>query len=449
MSSWTARHMSTARDHCVKAQERPVVWYLAAGYRRAGGVEVYLLHYASEMRRQGFDTRIVVFEPLPWKKHRCLVALEQHGIRIESLFSRCMAASILRAGATWLPCCVRNLLLGRKWLRPRDLLHWCLKGGAVRRLARMVERERPDVIHVKGRLLAEAWDVLPAERTIFHVATSGEKGGSFEKSEVDALTRFVQSAARVFAPGSGVAETFKREFGVDRDVDVIFTMAPDEARGTDAGCEMRNMGCELRGTALRESVQTSHESHITINSHNSPSLRFGTLCRLVEHKGISETLEVLVRHKDECGEEIPFVFAGTGPLAEMIRETVDREQLTEVSIKPVTSPADALQDMDVFVLASDSEAMPLVIVEALMCGKPCIVTRVGGVPDLIRDGVEGVLIDPGSVEQIEKAMNYFSAMPKNQLTPFGLRARKRYEEKCQPSKVGAIVAQHYRDIIGR
>ena len=108
-------NMRSARDHRVMARERPVVWYLAAGYRRAGGVEVYLLHYASEMRRQGFDTRIVVFEPLPWKKHRCLVALEQHGIRIESLFSRCMAASILRAGATWLPCCVRNLLLGRKW----------------------------------------------------------------------------------------------------------------------------------------------------------------------------------------------------------------------------------------------------------------------------------------------------------------------------------------------
>lgn len=42
----------------------PLVLYLASHYNNAAGVESYLLHYASKMRRRGFDTRIVVFEQL-------------------------------------------------------------------------------------------------------------------------------------------------------------------------------------------------------------------------------------------------------------------------------------------------------------------------------------------------------------------------------------------------
>ena len=84
-----------------------------------------------------------------------------------------------------------------------------------------------------------------------------------------------------------------------------------------------------------------------------------------------------------------------------------------------------------------------------MCGVPCIATRVGGIPDLIRDGIEGLLIEPGSTEPILQALATFAAMSARDLAAFRHRARARYEECCTPEKVGAIVAEHYNQILNR
>jgi len=54
--------------------------------------------------------------------------------------------------------------------------------------------------------VAEAWGVLPPERTIFHVATAGVRDDSWTEPEVAAFRPFIERCARVLAPGSGVAE---------------------------------------------------------------------------------------------------------------------------------------------------------------------------------------------------------------------------------------------------
>jgi glycosyltransferase involved in cell wall biosynthesis len=86
-------------------------------------------------------------------------------------------------------------------------------------------------------------------------------------------------------------------------------------------------------------------------------------------------------------------------------------------------------------------------VEALMCGLPCIATAVGGIPDLIREGVEGFLIEPASTMAILNAMEKFAALSHDEMTAFHKRARARYEEACDPKVVGIQIAAIYRDIL--
>jgi glycosyltransferase involved in cell wall biosynthesis len=54
---------------------------------------------------------------------------------------------------------------------------------------------------------------------------------------------------------------------------------------------------------------------------------------------------------------------------------------------------DVLASVDVACLSSDFEGMPLAVLEYMAAGKPTVSTAVGGVPELLRDGIDGLLVD--------------------------------------------------------
>jgi glycosyltransferase involved in cell wall biosynthesis len=441
------------------------VWYLAAGYRLPAGIEAYLLHYAAELRNHGFDTRIVVFQPLPREKHRYLRALEERGIPIESLDAACRWTALALWAVQVLPWCLYTLLARRRRPRPAHLLQWTAKRCAVRLLARRLSRERPDLVHVKGRILAEAWSVLPPERTVYQHALSGTVDPSWEPEELAAFRDFANRCARIFVQGRGIAATMARAYGITRPMDVVFTMAPDEAKRDEGGdpsqrSEVGGQRSEVReqriedggqrtegpGTPDPEPGTSNLEPRTTNHELGTPLLRFGILCRFTEQKGISLILQALKQYRDRHGD-VDFTFAGQGEEEETIRRFVEREGLRNVRIERVTTPGDTLRKLDVFVHPGLDDAMPVSIVEALMFSVPVVATRVGGVPDLIRDGVEGWLIEPGSAAAILAAMEHVAALPPGELAAFRRCARARYEDACTPSVVGAQVSGIYREVL--
>ena len=64
---------------------------------------------------------------------------------------------------------------------------------------------------------------------------------------------------------------------------------------------------------------------------------------------------------------------------------------------------DFLRALDVAVCSSDWEGSPLSVMEYMEAELPVVATRVGGIPDMIESGVEGVLVDPGDPEAIAGA----------------------------------------------
>ena len=75
-------------------------------------------------------------------------------------------------------------------------------------------------------------------------------------------------------------------------------------------------------------------------------------------------------------------------------------------------------DADASVLSSAWENFPHTVVESLAVGTPVIATRVGGVPEVVEDGVNGLLVPPGDVDALAGAIRRFAAEPE-------LRARLR------------------------
>jgi colanic acid/amylovoran biosynthesis glycosyltransferase len=69
-----------------------------------------------------------------------------------------------------------------------------------------------------------------------------------------------------------------------------------------------------------------------------------------------------------------------------------------------TGIGEYLSQADVFALASFAEGIPVALMEAMAMGVPCVSTRITGIPELIEDGVDGLLASPGSVDEFAGAL---------------------------------------------
>jgi glycosyltransferase involved in cell wall biosynthesis len=66
---------------------------------------------------------------------------------------------------------------------------------------------------------------------------------------------------------------------------------------------------------------------------------------------------------------------------------------------------------DAFVLPSANEGTPVVAIEALAAGRPVVATAVGGVPDVVREGVDGFLVEPGDLVGLAERLERLAADP--------------------------------------
>jgi glycosyltransferase involved in cell wall biosynthesis len=73
---------------------------------------------------------------------------------------------------------------------------------------------------------------------------------------------------------------------------------------------------------------------------------------------------------------------------------------------------DVVSAADVAVCCSDFEGCPLAVIEYMAAGKPIVGSRVGGVPDLIVDGVTGTLVPPRSPDQLAVAVEELLTEPR-------------------------------------
>ncbi len=143
----------------------------------------------------------------------------------------------------------------------------------------------------------------------------------------------------------------------------------------------------------------------------------GMVGRLVPEKGPEYFLRAAAQLTASFPEAL-FVLVGEGPARPRL-EQLARELKIERQVI-FTGQRDDLPSvyaaMDVFVLPSLNEGMPMTILEAMAAGKPVVATRVGAVPQLVAEGETGFLVEPKDVEELKDAMAML-------LGDAGLRAR--------------------------
>jgi L-malate glycosyltransferase len=118
----------------------------------------------------------------------------------------------------------------------------------------------------------------------------------------------------------------------------------------------------------------------------------------------------------------------TNKYKQSLHELVSRHHLANsVSFLGwIENPREPLLASNVFILPSDTEGMPLSIIEAMSLGLPTISTNVGGVPELIEDGKTGFIIRPDNPKELAAKIKVFLDQPSLGKS-MGQQARKRYE----------------------
>lgn len=146
----------------------------------------------------------------------------------------------------------------------------------------------------------------------------------------------------------------------------------------------------------------------------SETLRCALVGRVVPEKGQREAVEAVAALIGE-GRDISLEIAGDGDpaytasLLEWIRE-YGLEQRVRLR-GYVEDPCSVLRNCDVLLVCSRAEAFGRVTVEAMKLGKPVIGSNAGATPELIRDGWNGLLYQPGSVQALAEKIRYLQDHP--------------------------------------
>jgi colanic acid/amylovoran biosynthesis glycosyltransferase len=138
---------------------------------------------------------------------------------------------------------------------------------------------------------------------------------------------------------------------------------------------------------------------------------------------------------------------GTGyrrVVEERIRELGLESRVTLLGAVSETVVIERLQHAHVFVLASLAEPQSVALMEAMAMQLPIVVTRVGGVPEMIGDDVEGVLVAPQQPQQLADAIAALAADPQRaQRLAFAARARveERFSHRRSAQAIAAAVRE--------
>jgi glycosyltransferase involved in cell wall biosynthesis len=139
-------------------------------------------------------------------------------------------------------------------------------------------------------------------------------------------------------------------------------------------------------------------------------LTIGVVCALRPEKDLQTLIQAFARIRRPG---LKLLIVGSGSMQEQLRAQAAANGLTgDCSFVPATGKvAEWLRAIDIFVLPSRAEALSNALLEAMACGCCPLASRVGGNPELVRHGENGMLFEAGDVNQLSETLATLVELP--------------------------------------
>jgi L-malate glycosyltransferase len=296
------------------------------------------------------------------------------------------------------------------------------------RLARVLKRLKPDVLHAHdahatamaslalslGGSTTKAPALVVSRRVDFHL-----RGNSFSRWKHRQVDCFIAAseAIRQMLVSDGVPP--ERTLTVHEGIDIEHVLAAPKVN--------------------------VHETFFM--PHGAPLV--GNVAALVPHKGQRHLIEAA----HLVVQEIPdarFVILGEGELREHLERQVRDYRLEKHVLLPGfrTDVLGCIKGFDLFAMSSVTEGLGTALLDAMACSRAIVATRAGGIPEIVQDGVTGVLVDPRDHKTM--AREIVGLLRNESLrTRMGEAGRVRVGELFTVERMVAETAAAYERVAGR
>ena len=204
------------------------------------------------------------------------------------------------------------------------------------------------------------------------------------------------------------------------------------------------------GVDLDEIEEYTKDVEVTKEDYNlqDADIVLMNVNRLVPNKGVPYLIEAMKILNQELN--VKLILVGTGSEEERIKRLIKQLDL-EDKVKHLKNIPDKLMFQlytlaDISVTPTLYEGLPLVVLEAMACGKPIVASNVSEVPQAVKDGVNGFLVPPKNPKAIADAV--LKIYDKNLFMKMG-KTSKEIVKKYDWSRITKMAIRKYEELIGK
>jgi N-acetyl-alpha-D-glucosaminyl L-malate synthase BshA len=317
--------------------------------RFIGGTEIATYNIAKHLAKRGYDVHIVT----SWAKGLPKKSFEQ-GFHIHRIYAP------------------RIRILGS--------IKWCIH------VLLLLKRLRPDVIHTQG--MGMSLDCFFAKML-------------FEKPYI------------IWGQGSDVYLSWRFKGMISRlvlkNADAVIALTKDMEKRMKKFCN-RYIHVIPNGIDLKVFEKSSPRKllpNLQITNSERILLFVGTLRPV---KGLKYLIQAMNILRNTGVEKVKLIIIGDGEERQALKHLVKQLHLEDRVIFVGKIPNEKVPNYmtiaDIFVLPSLSEGFPIVTLEAMASGLPIIASRIGGMPEIVEDGVNGFLVEPANPRDIAEKVTF-------------------------------------------
>lgn len=231
-------------------------------------------------------------------------------------------------------------------------------------------------------------------------------------------------------------------------VDAIIAVSPQIEDRLKCECGVERVVCVKNGLDLETFPSPIHRDRKRAElGIDTNTCLIGAVGRLTPVKGLEYLLRaarILVSR--QCRVQIAIV--GDGSLREALEQQARDLGIVEniVFLGHREDTQELMFALDIFALPSLSEGIPMALLEAMAAGRAIVASRVGGIPEVIRDGVEGYLVEPKDVQGFaDRCLQLIESS--DLASRLGLSARRRVEQNFSAQGMARQVTSLYDELI--